>query len=128
MIRKLIKRLKFKTPSRTSPTNGKRACLCEDNTYSRKCCDGSLQAQGIGNITGTIPVTIYKYVATRCSDSHVSHVHIHGTELLVGKTYYLTLENGQNNCYTITQTHHSEGIHINSISVPYNNCSSCPNP
>ncbi len=50
MIKKLIKRLKFKTPSRTSPKNGKRACLCEDNTYSRKCCDGSLQAQGIGSI------------------------------------------------------------------------------
>lgn len=50
MIKKLIKRLKFKTPSRTSPKNGKRACLCEDNTYSRKCCDGSLEAQGIGSI------------------------------------------------------------------------------
>jgi hypothetical protein len=38
----------FKTPSYTSPTGGKRGCLCPDNTYSRKCCDGSLQAQGIG--------------------------------------------------------------------------------
>ena len=34
-----------------SPQNDKRACLCKDNKYSRKCCDGSLQAQGIGNIT-----------------------------------------------------------------------------
>ena len=33
------------------PTNGKRGCLCKDtNTYSRKCCDGSLWAQGIGRI------------------------------------------------------------------------------
>jgi hypothetical protein len=40
----------FKTPSRTSPKGSKRGCLCEDNTYSIKCCDGSLQAQGIGNI------------------------------------------------------------------------------
>jgi hypothetical protein len=38
----------FKTPSYSSPTGGRRGCLCEDNTYSRKCCDGSLQAQGIG--------------------------------------------------------------------------------
>ena len=121
-------RNKFKTPSRTSPRNNRRACLCEDNTYHRDCCDGSLQAQGIGSITGTTPVTIYKYLATRCSDSHVSHVHIHGTELIVGKTYYLTLENGHNNCYTITQTHHSEGIHIISTSIPYNDCASCPNP
>ena len=34
------------------------SCLCEDGKrYSRKCCDGSLQAQGIGggggNIIGT---------------------------------------------------------------------------
>lgn len=46
----------FKTPSRTSPKGGKRACLCPNNTYSVKCCDGSLQAQGIGVIyrKGTI--------------------------------------------------------------------------
>lgn len=52
MIRHIKKYLKFKTPSYSSPRNGRRACLCNDNTYSRKCCDGSLQAQGIGNITG----------------------------------------------------------------------------
>ena len=42
---------KFFTPSRTSPKGGRRACLCEDNTYSIKCCDGSLSAQGIGTTT-----------------------------------------------------------------------------
>jgi len=37
-----------------SPQNDRRGCLCKDGkTYSRKCCDGSFQAQGIGNITGT---------------------------------------------------------------------------
>jgi len=41
----------FKTPSYSSPKGGRRACLCPDNTYSIKCCDGSLQAQGIGSIT-----------------------------------------------------------------------------
>ena len=47
-------RERFKTPSRTSPKSSKRGCLCKDGkTYSRKCCDGSLQAQGIGRITGT---------------------------------------------------------------------------
>ena len=35
-----------------SPKDDRRACLCPDGTYSRKCCDGSFQAQGIGNITG----------------------------------------------------------------------------
>lgn len=42
----------FKTPSYTSPKGGSRGCLCPDGTYNRKCCDGSLQAQGIGNIYG----------------------------------------------------------------------------
>lgn len=36
----------------TSPKGGSRGCLCPDNTYNVKCCDGSIQAQGIGNITG----------------------------------------------------------------------------
>ena len=41
-------------PSRTSPTGSGRACLCWDtNTYSIECCDGSMQAQGIGVITRT---------------------------------------------------------------------------
>ncbi len=40
-----------KTPSNNSPKNSKRACLCKDSTYSTKCCDGSLQAQGIGSLT-----------------------------------------------------------------------------
>jgi hypothetical protein len=45
----------WKTPSRSSPQGGgTRACLCKDkNTYSKKCCDGTLWAQGIGNITRT---------------------------------------------------------------------------
>ena len=41
----------FKTPSRVSPQSNGRACLCDDGTYSKKCCDGSLWAQGIGRIT-----------------------------------------------------------------------------
>jgi hypothetical protein len=45
-------------PSRTSPKGGKRGCLCKDGkSYSIKCCNGSLSAQGIGNITGTaVPI------------------------------------------------------------------------
>ena len=40
---------KIKTPSKSSPRPGsRRGCLCENGTYSNKCCDGSLQAQGIG--------------------------------------------------------------------------------
>ncbi len=35
-----------------SPQNDKRGCLCKDGkTYSRKCCDGSFQAQGVGSVT-----------------------------------------------------------------------------
>jgi len=49
---------KSKTPSYSSPKGGRRGCLCENGKYSTKCCDGSLQAQGIGMITGTESVTV----------------------------------------------------------------------
>jgi len=49
---------KTKTPSYSSPKGGRRGCLCENGKYSSKCCDGSLQAQGIGMTTGTENVTI----------------------------------------------------------------------
>lgn len=48
----MINRKKI-TKSNSSPKGNKRGCLCRDGkSYSRKCCNGSLQAQGIGNITG----------------------------------------------------------------------------
>jgi len=37
-----------KTPSRINKSKGKRGCLCDDNTYSYKCCDGTIWAEGIG--------------------------------------------------------------------------------
>jgi len=48
---------KFKTPSKASPRAGaRRGCLCSNGTYSSKCCDGSLEAQGIGKTEGTADV------------------------------------------------------------------------
>jgi len=48
---------KFKTPSKASPRAGtRRGCLCENGTYSSKCCDGSLEAQGIGKTEGIADV------------------------------------------------------------------------
>lgn len=39
------------TPSRTSPKGGVRGCLCKDGKrYDKKCCDGTLNAQGIGKV------------------------------------------------------------------------------
>lgn len=39
------------TKSKTSPKGGKRGCLCKDGKYSKECCNGNLQAQGIGATT-----------------------------------------------------------------------------
>jgi len=39
-----------KTKSKTSPQNSKRGCICKDGTYNVDCCDGSIQAQGIGGL------------------------------------------------------------------------------
>jgi len=45
--------MKGKTPSHASPKSGsRRGCLCENGKYSKECCDGSLQAQGIGKVVG----------------------------------------------------------------------------
>ena len=42
------------TQGLSSPKNSRMACLCiNTNTYSRKCCNGALMEQGIGNIQGT---------------------------------------------------------------------------
>jgi len=42
---------KERTDRNPSPQNNRRGCLCKDGkTYSRKCCDGSFQAQGIGSL------------------------------------------------------------------------------
>jgi hypothetical protein len=116
----------FRTPSRTSPKNSKRGCLCKDNTYSRKCCDGSLLAQGIGKTKGEVITGVwYGYVIESCTDAHTHHVHIHDTPLEVGKTYYLTLENNHNECYTVLEESQAEGIHINTASVSYDDCTQC---
>ncbi len=41
---------KQKTVSKTSPKGGKRGCVCDDGTYKAECCDGTLQAQGVGSL------------------------------------------------------------------------------
>jgi len=56
---------KGKTPSRTSPKNSKRGCLCEDGTYKAECCDGSLQAQGIGSTIGQNSLVVQESNGTR---------------------------------------------------------------
>ena len=44
-----------RTVSKASPKGGRRGCLCEYNTYSKKCCDGTLHAQGIGKTASVTP-------------------------------------------------------------------------
>ena len=48
----------MKTESKVSPRGGKRGCLCKDGTYKKKCCDGSLQAQGIGKTASVTPQNV----------------------------------------------------------------------
>jgi hypothetical protein len=41
------------TKGLSSPKNDRRGCLCmNENTYDRRCCNGFLIQQGIGNIQG----------------------------------------------------------------------------
>jgi hypothetical protein len=51
--------------SKASPKGGKRGCLCKDGKYSSECCDGTLQAQGIGGELGQSIATINHTVVER---------------------------------------------------------------
>jgi len=43
---------KLFSPSKTSPRNGRRGCLCRDrDVYSIECCNGDIIAQGIGEMS-----------------------------------------------------------------------------
>ena len=47
------------TQGLSSPKNSRRSCLCtHTNTYSRKCCNGNLIAQGVGVIQETPQVLV----------------------------------------------------------------------
>lgn len=60
-------------PSRTSPKGGQRGCLCKDGkSYSVKCCNGSLHAQGIGVIDGVVIPTIVLNRITEISDQRIT--------------------------------------------------------
>lgn len=54
-----------KTPSKTSPKGGRRGCICKDGTYNSKCCDGSLEAQGIGSMVNQVTSTVTNTNAPR---------------------------------------------------------------
>ena len=56
---------KNKTLSKTSPKGGKRGCLCENGTYDSKCCDGTLQAQGIGSSISATVSNVERTSSTR---------------------------------------------------------------
>ena len=121
---------KFFAPSRTSPKGGRRSCLCEDNTYSIKCCDGSLRAQGIGRITSvqtTPPVGSYGYKIQRCGHSQQKHVW-NGEELTIGNVYYFDLvHDGHDGCYTVlSRDDETSGFEWESVTA-YDNCTECEN-
>lgn len=48
----------METQSKVSPRGGKRGCLCKNGKYSSRCCDGSLQAQGIGQTASVTPQNV----------------------------------------------------------------------
>lgn len=51
--------------SKSSPKGGKKGCVCKDGTYDVKCCDGTLPAQGIGDITTENAGTVVNIVTVR---------------------------------------------------------------
>ena len=107
-----------------SPQNDKRGCLCPDGkTYSRKCCDGSFQAQGIGNITKS--TTTYYYKIQLCGHSSHKEVYIEDVELTINNVYYFNFAyNGHSGCYTVISAVTSGEHRINSV-TNYSDCDAC---
>lgn len=120
-------RKEYKTLSKTSPKGSAKGCLCKDsNTYSRKCCDGSLWAQGVGKIYGESLMGVwYGYIVQDCVTLHNHHIHVHDTQLEVGKTYYFVMENSDNGCHKVLSSTQSEGRHAEATSEAYSNCTDC---
>lgn len=114
------------TLGRNVPNNGRRACLCKDGkTYSRKCCDGTLRAQGIGRITAEAPKT-YMFRAKNCDNNHQHNIWSDTINLTVGKIYYLVLANQHHTaCYEILRTTTEVGLEISTASIAYDDCSTC---
>ena len=56
------------TRGKSSPKNSRRGCLClNSNNYSRRCCNGALMEQGIGQ-TQSAPI-IYEDFSTSFDDA-----------------------------------------------------------
>ena len=111
--------------SRTGILGGTRACLCKDGTYSIDCCNGSLWAQGIGNVTKEDTTGAYKYKARHCKLNHEIHLHIHESELTIGNVYFITFDNTHHNgCYTILSTETKDGNHVKTVNL-YADCTAC---
>ena len=112
--------------SRTGRLGGKRDYLCKDGTYSTKCCDGSIWAQGYGSTTGrVIPETANRYLVERCEDGHSQYVHIDGSSLVVGNVYYLSFANSHHNgCHTVLSEGGGAGLLLQSVDL-YADCDTC---
>lgn len=46
------------TLSKVNRKGGKSGCLCPDGKYSKECCNGTLQAEGIGSTISETTVVI----------------------------------------------------------------------
>lgn len=59
------------TQGHSSPKNSRRGCLCNDGkTYSKKCCDGNLINQGIGETErGPLERGAFSYAFSRDFDT-----------------------------------------------------------
>jgi len=111
-----------------SPQSGRRGCLCKDNTYSIECCDGSFQAQGVGNVTATIQTPSageYGYRVQKCGHSQKKHFY-GSTQLVVGNVYYINADHDNHDgCYTVlSQDQNAHGHHFSAVTL-YNDCAAC---
>lgn len=108
----------------SSPSSSRRGCMCKNGTYSRKCCDGTLRAQGVGRITGEALKT-YMFRVEFCTGGHKHNVWSDTINLVVGNIYYIETQNAHHNgCYTVLRTTTEVGLEIATATL-YNDCTEC---
>lgn len=112
------------TVSNSSPRSKRRGCLCKNGTYSRKCCDGTLRAQGVGRTRAKAPKS-FMYRVEFCADGHKHNIWSDTISLVAGNTYKLILKNSHHTgCYTVLRTTTEVGLEIESVTL-YDNCTAC---
>ena len=65
LVNYLLTKINIMENKVNSPKGGNRGCLCANGKYSQKCCNGTLEEQGIGSLVNQSSSTVTNENGTR---------------------------------------------------------------